>query len=116
MFIHYPFTQAKPLMIKKIIFLVIVVTLGWKGYEKYGHSVSQIKATSEHSFDAEAEVEDASDIDIRSSSQRTFICDGRVYCSQMKSCDEAKYFLEHCPNVKLDGNHDGIPCEKQWCS
>jgi hypothetical protein len=46
----------------------------------------------------------------------TFICDGRVYCSQMKSCDEAKYFLEYCPNVKLDGNHDGIPCEKQWCS
>ncbi len=44
-----------------------------------------------------------------------FHCDGRRYCSQMKSCAEAKYFLEHCPNVKMDGDHNGIPCESQWC-
>jgi len=42
-------------------------------------------------------------------------CDGRKYCSQMKSCDEAKYFLAHCPNTKMDGDRDGIPCEGQWC-
>ncbi|WP_230030025.1 excalibur calcium-binding domain-containing protein [Massilia sp. Bi118] len=34
----------------------------------------------------------------------------------MKSCNEAKYFLEHCPGVKMDGDHDGVPCEAQWCS
>ena len=44
-----------------------------------------------------------------------FHCDGRTYCSQMTSCAEAKYFLEHCPDVKMDGDHDGIPCESQWC-
>jgi hypothetical protein len=44
-----------------------------------------------------------------------FSCDGRKYCSQMKSCAEAKYFLANCPVVKMDGDHDGIPCEKQWC-
>jgi hypothetical protein len=103
-------------MMRKIILLVILVTLGWKGYENYGHGLSPIKATPKHAFSTEPEVEDASDINIRSSSRPTFTCDGRVYCSQMKSCDEAKYFLEHCPNVKMDGNHDGIPCEKQWCS
>ena len=42
-------------------------------------------------------------------------CDGRIYCSQMKSCDEARFFLANCPGVKMDGNHDGIPCERQWC-
>jgi endonuclease YncB( thermonuclease family) len=42
-------------------------------------------------------------------------CDGRQYCSQMTSCQEAKWFLRHCPGVKLDGNRDGVPCEKQWC-
>jgi micrococcal nuclease len=42
-------------------------------------------------------------------------CDGRTHCSQMRSCDEAKYFLAHCPGVKMDGDHDGIPCEDQWC-
>ena len=44
-----------------------------------------------------------------------FTCDGRTYCSQMTSCEEAKRFLKYCPNTKLDGNGDGIPCEKQWC-
>ena len=49
------------------------------------------------------------------SQQSPFQCDGRTYCSQMTSCAEAKYFLEHCPNVKMDGDHDGVPCERQWC-
>ena len=44
-----------------------------------------------------------------------FKCDGRKYCSQMTSCDEAMYFLQHCPGVKMDGEGDGIPCERQWC-
>ena len=42
-------------------------------------------------------------------------CDGRTYCSQMRSCDEATWFLKHCPGTKMDGNHDGVPCERQWC-
>ena len=45
----------------------------------------------------------------------TFKCDGRQHCSQMTSCSEAKYFLKNCPGVKMDGDHDGIPCEDQWC-
>ena len=43
-------------------------------------------------------------------------CDGRTYCSQMTSCDEAKYFLKNCPGVQMDGNGDGVPCERQWCN
>ena len=46
---------------------------------------------------------------------RGFSCDGRQYCSQMKSCAEAKYFLANCPRPKMDGDGNGIPCEKQWC-
>ena len=38
-------------------------------------------------------------------------CDGRQYCSEMTSLDEAKYFVKHCPNTKMDGDHDGEPCE-----
>lgn len=45
-----------------------------------------------------------------------FQCDGRQYCSQMSSCEEAKYFLARCPGTKMDGDHDGVPCEDQWCS
>jgi cold shock CspA family protein len=45
-----------------------------------------------------------------------FSCDGRTHCSQMTSCAEATYFLRNCPNTEMDGNHDGEPCEKQWCN
>ena len=44
-----------------------------------------------------------------------FKCNGRTYCSQMTSCAEATYFLRNCPNTKMDGDNDGIPCEGQWC-
>ncbi len=45
-----------------------------------------------------------------------FRCDGRRFCSQMSSCAEATYFLRHCPNVQMDGDGDGVPCESQWCT
>lgn len=44
-----------------------------------------------------------------------FRCDGRTRCPEMRSCEEATYFLRHCPGVKMDGNRDGVPCEEQWC-
>jgi cold shock CspA family protein len=44
-----------------------------------------------------------------------FRCDGRTECSQMTSCAEAEFFLANCPGARMDGNHDGEPCEQQWC-
>lgn len=40
-----------------------------------------------------------------------FVCDGRQYCSQMRSRREAEFFISNCPNSKMDGDNDGIPCE-----
>ena len=45
-----------------------------------------------------------------------FHCDGRTHCSQMTSCSEAKFFLKNCPGTSMDGDHDGVPCEQQWCT
>ena len=42
---------------------------------------------------------------------QNFRCDGRQYCSQMNSRAEAEFFNLHCPNTKMDGDHDGKPCE-----
>jgi hypothetical protein len=47
--------------------------------------------------------------------QQTYHCDGRTYCSQMTSCEEATFFINNCSNTKMDGNNDGVPCESQWC-
>jgi hypothetical protein len=40
-----------------------------------------------------------------------FTCDGRQYCSQMRSRAEAEFFVRNCPNTKMDGDRDGVPCE-----
>jgi hypothetical protein len=57
--------------------------------------------------------------DLRSSDVATkrdaFRCDGRTHCSQMTSCEEAEYFLANCPGIEMDGDRDGVPCERQWC-
>jgi len=42
-------------------------------------------------------------------------CDGHTHCSQMHSCEEAKQWLSRCPNAEMDGDGDGVPCERQWC-
>lgn len=46
----------------------------------------------------------------------SFECDGRIWCSEMTSCAEARNFQEHCPGTKMDGDGDGEPCEQQWCN
>lgn len=40
-----------------------------------------------------------------------FKCDGRQHCSQMTSRAEAEFFIRNCPNTKMDGDNDGVPCE-----
>jgi hypothetical protein len=44
----------------------------------------------------------------------SYRCDGRQHCSQMRSYDEALFFIRNCPNTKMDGDGDGIPCERQF--
>lgn len=46
----------------------------------------------------------------------TFKCEGKTRCSQMTSCEEAKFYLRNCPDVKIDGDGDGIPCEREFCN
>lgn len=45
---------------------------------------------------------------------KKYRCDGRTWCSQMTSCEEATFFSHNCSDT-MDGDGDGIPCESQWC-
>ena len=47
--------------------------------------------------------------------QERFQCGEKKYCSDMTSCSEALFYLKNCHGTKMDGDHDGIPCESQWC-
>ena len=40
-----------------------------------------------------------------------FNCGTKRYCKEMASCEEARYYLEHCGLSGLDGDGDGVPCE-----
>lgn len=82
--------------------LLAVVGLVAYGYSEYTSRSAQFNANS-----AKPEIQTPS---------QSYICDGRTHCSQMTSCTEAKLFLRNCPNVQMDGNNDGVPCEQQWCT
>jgi len=94
---------------RKLVVLALLAALGWYGYSHYHKQVAQIRAVNLAPAPDE-QVEPAQ------SSTSTFTCDGRKYCSQMTSCAEAKLFLKNCPGMEMDGNHDGVPCEQQWCT
>ena len=38
-------------------------------------------------------------------------CDEKPYCRNLKTCEDALFFLEICNQQRLDGDQDGVPCE-----
>jgi len=86
-------------MPKDLIVLVLLGVAGWYGYTHYEGRIKQFLG-----FAPPATVRILPE---------QFACDRRIYCSQMTSCEEARFFLRNCPGTMLDG--DGIPCEKRWC-
>lgn len=131
-------------MIKKILIILVLLTLALTGYKMLQPEKSTIGSTSDIAAGDSAVstaaststdfddipptyVDSASDSISASVSPvnpvvnsqpaaPSFACDDRKHCSQMTSCAEATYFIQHCPSTKMDGNNDGIPCEKQWCN
>ncbi len=45
-----------------------------------------------------------------------YTCGSKQHCSQMRSCDEAHYYLTACGMKALDPNGDGVPCEELCAS
>ena len=100
----------------KLVALALVGTLLGVGYSKYD-TYQQAQANAA----AESELWDNTPSPLRTTPApvplitNNYRCDGRQHCSQMSSCAEATFFLKNCPNTKMDGDMDGIPCEEQWC-
>ncbi|MDR1349647.1 MAG: excalibur calcium-binding domain-containing protein [Zoogloeaceae bacterium] len=90
---------------KKLIFLLLLAAVGWVVYERFSPHDKPYAHTSAPETKVSTWPETP-----------RYQCDGRTHCSQMTSCEEAVWFLENCPNTKMDGDHDGIPCEQQWCN
>ena len=95
---------------KNLLFIAILSAIAWYAYGRYNAArptvaTEPIKMELAQAAPAQAVA-----------SAIAYSCDGREHCSQMRSCAEATYFIQHCPNTKMDGNNDGVPCEKQWCT
>jgi cold shock CspA family protein len=86
-----------------VLVFVAVLSIGAYGYKRFAH---QLVPAAEFDSTEPAEPEPSSP---------NFSCDGRTMCTEMHSCKEAKYFIRNCPNTKMDGDRDGVPCEDQWC-
>jgi len=84
---------------RNIVILLLLAAGGWELYQQqYQSSVVEIRGDS----DAQS---------FRSVQDGRYACDGRQHCGQMNSRAEAEYFIRNCPNTKMDGDRDGIPCE-----
>ena len=99
---------------QRLITLAIILGLGMVAYSRFQHAQTPPPLVRPEVWRFEPRA--SSGLAAQDLQAGTFSCDGRTYCSEMRSCDEAKYFLAHCPNTKMDGDNDGIPCERQWCN
>ena len=91
------------LLTKYLGVLLLVGFAGWYGYTHYQPEIREF-------------LNPAPKKTVRALGEQ-FKCDKRIWCSQMTSCEEARYFLRYCPSTKLDrADNGGDDCEKQWCS
>lgn len=93
--------RERPIFLRRLIPLLIAVSLAY-GYGEYSR-----RTTPSSAINRKPETQEVSS---------HYQCDGRTHCPQMTSCAEATFFLRNCPNVQMDGDKDGVPCEEQWCT
>ncbi|QYJ90494.1 excalibur calcium-binding domain-containing protein [Shewanella halotolerans] len=94
--------------LQRMIFIIILVSIGSFAIKQY----QALNATPVTSF------EDLPAIEAQEWQPATpkFRCEaGKTHCNHMRSCEEAKFYLRNCPGTEMDGDHDGIPCERQFC-
>lgn len=108
----------------KVASISIIAVLGFVAVNKYNHYQSNEQFNSQTPVITNADLatfdEQYPKIVITKSvipksvipkSTQNFTCDGRQHCSQMTSLAEAVFFINNCPNTKMDGDRDGDPCE-----
>ncbi|WP_043317156.1 excalibur calcium-binding domain-containing protein [Microbulbifer sp. HZ11] len=104
---------------KKIVILALLAFTGWKIYQdkfavngdRWGDYETEAVGRSVDGMEIIKLSPPKEQIRSSQASYQNFKCDGRQHCSQMTSREEAVFFINNCPNTKMDGDHDGVPCE-----
>ncbi len=98
---------------KRIIWILVLAALGWYAWGKYedharAQRAAEAAARSPRKVGGIPAKAGAPDVSF-------FTCDGRNACTQMRSCEEAKYFVRNC-GINNGASGEGAPsCESQWC-
>lgn len=101
-------TVARKGWLGSALFVCLAAAVAYWGFGRYQASAHR------HALEQAPPLAAPADTGASTSAGRR--CDGRTQCSQMTSCAEATWFINHCPGTQMDGNHDGVPCEQQWCT
>ena len=111
-----PYRMAKSIFVSsflgKVASIALIAALCFYAFNKYNtHSSNQTPViTNDLATNADlATFDEQYPKVVIPKSTQNFTCDGRQHCSQMTSKDEAIFFINNCPNTKMDG--DGKPCE-----
>ncbi len=102
---------------KSLLYYLLLATVCWQAYQHISNLPQPTPAPVPTYIDNLPANESAIDWQPPQPVPETgsqFKCDGRTHCSQMTSLAEAEFFLQHCPNTKMDGDRDGNPCERQF--
>lgn len=102
-------SKSKNRLAAVLVGLLAVGVIGTISYRTYIGHETEIGVTT-----PPVSASSASSASSAPSPTQRFECDGREHCSQMESYDEARFFIRNCPNTKMDGDGDGIPCESQF--
>ncbi|WP_081933500.1 excalibur calcium-binding domain-containing protein [Shewanella mangrovi] len=96
---------------KQLIFYLILIYALWLTWERFGGDKLLPQSTVKLKQELTDVIEQEAERLPKYGSQQQFRCDGRKYCSEMRSRAEAEFFLKNCPGTRMDGDNDGIPCE-----
>ena len=91
--------------------IITVIIFGIIGYFVYGFiqdSLHRNELTNQPVIQETLKIANTQAVN---SNPNHFQCDGRKHCSQMRSLEEARWFVRNCPDTKMDSDHDGEPCE-----
>jgi hypothetical protein len=97
---------------RRLLIALAIGVIAWQAWGAHKARITDVEQLDDSESSVTAQLLDQ---EAASDRRSPYQCDGRVYCSQMTSCEEAEFFLANCPGVKMDGGGDGVPCEMQWC-
>ncbi|KWR76547.1 hypothetical protein RM96_32720 [Cupriavidus sp. IDO] len=87
--------------------VIAAIAGGWYYYDHHRPAQASLPVPSEPAISAPS---------FPRPSPVVFRCEGKTMCHQMRSCEEATFYLQNCPGTKMDGDGDGIPCERSLCN